>query len=285
MAQQQPEDALLTSAATPFDFNSAIEHGKTQVINTAVGDVPVFIVPENMKVHDLSALVENQLKKPRHLKQSIELLTEESFIEYFNRYATEHSTIFVNDKESTLTAVFDYHESEESPAWKRHTAFYKCPKTKEWGAWMEFNNKKMEQEQFALFIEENLKEISEPDGATMLQIASTLKASSSTDFRSAIRLDNGEVQFNYTEKIEGQAGATAQLKIPEKIELIVAPFMRGAAYKMEARFRYRINQGGLIMWYTLIRPHVFIDDAFNDVVTKINEGQKTGHLVHAIPPV
>jgi uncharacterized protein YfdQ (DUF2303 family) len=74
------------------------------------------------------------------------------------------------------------------------------------------------------------------------------------------------------------------LQIPEKITLVVAPFMKGAAYKVEARFRYRIAQGGLTMWYTLIRPHVFVDDAFNDVVNKINEGKKTGHLVHAIPP-
>jgi len=279
------QSEALSNIPAAFDFQSAIEFGKKQVIQTQVNDVPVFIVPDDMKVHDLSALVEGQLARPRHLKQSIELLTEESFIEYFNRYATESSTIFVNDKESTLTAVFDYHEAPDAPAWKRHTAFYKCPKTKEWGAWMEFNNKKMEQEQFALFIEENLKEITEPDGATMLQIASTLKASSSTDFRSAIRLDNGEVQFNFTEKIEGQAGVTAQLQIPEKISLVVAPFMKGAAYMVEARFRYRIAQGGLTMWYTLIRPHVFVDDAFNDVVNKINEGKQIGHLVHAIPPV
>jgi uncharacterized protein YfdQ (DUF2303 family) len=284
MEKPTPTTPPPTSPLVPFDFKTAIDFGKTQVIKSEVGDIPVFIVPESMKVHDLSNLVEAQLPRPRHLKQGIELLTEESFVEYFNRYATESSTIFVNDKDSTLTAVFDYHESHEVPAWKRHTAFYKCPKTKEWGAWMECNNKKMEQELFALFIEENLKEITEPDGATMLQIASTLKASSSTDFRSAIRLDNGEVQFNYTEKIEGQAGVTAQLQIPEKITLVVAPFMKGAAYQVEARFRYRIAQGGLTMWYTLIRPHVFVDDAFNDVVNKINEGKKTGHLVHAIPP-
>lgn len=270
---------------SPFDFQSAIEFGKKQVIQTAVNDVPAFIIPADMKVVDLNNLVEQQLPNPRHLIERVELLTEESFIEYYNRYATENSTIFVNDKDSTLTAVFDYHESSGQAKWKRHAAHYKCPKTKEWSAWMEFNNKKLEQEAFALFIEENIKEIIEPDGATMLQIASTLKASSSTDFRSAIRLDNGEVQFNYTEKIEGQAGVTAQLQIPEKIKLIVAPFMKGNAYEMEARFRYRIASGGLTMWYTLIRPHVFVDDAFNDVVSKIIGAKKTGHLVHAIPPL
>lgn len=279
------KSAQLSSTPAPFDFQSAIEIGKKQVIQTTLNDVPIFIIPNDMKLVDLNALVEEQMPAPRHLKERVELLTEESFIEYYNRYATENSTIFVNDKDSTLTAVFDYHESSGQAKWKRHAAFYKCPKTKEWGAWMEFNNKKLEQENFALFIEENIKEIIEPDGATMLQIASTLKASSSTDFRSAIRLDNGEVQFNYTEKIEGQAGITAQLQIPEKIKLIVAPFMKGNAYEVEARFRYRIQQGGLTMWYTLIRPHVFVDDAFNDVVKKINEAKKTGHLVHAIPPV
>lgn len=280
----ETKELIAQAKALPFDFSAAIEHGKKQVIQTEVNNIPVFIVPNDMKVHDLSALVNEQLPAPYSLKQNIELLTEDSFVEYFNRYASESSTIFVNDKDSTFTAVFDYHKSPTEPQWKRHTAIYKCPKTKEWGSWIESNNKKMSQEEFALFIEENIKEIVEPDGATMLQIASTLKATSTTDFRSSIRLDNGEVQLTYIEKIEGQAGVSAQLQTPEKITLVVAPFMKGAAYNVEARFRYRINQGTLTMWYTLIRPHIFVDDAFTDVVNKVNEAKSTGHLVHAIPP-
>lgn len=279
------ETAEIKSTPAPFDFSSAIEHGKKQVIKTEYKGVPVFVIPDDMKVENLSALVNEQLPRPYSLKQNIELITSESFAEYFNRYATDSSTIFVNDKDSSFTAVMDYHDSPTEPSHKRHIATYKCPKTKEWSSWAEGNNKKMTQEEFALFIEDNLREITDPNPADMLQIASTLKASNNVDFKSGMRLDNGEVQFTYTENIQGQAGVTGQLQVPEKIKLIMAPFMKGAAYEIEARFRYRIASGGLTMWYALIRPHVFVDDAFTDAVNKIKEQMEKGHLVHAIPPL
>lgn len=278
------ENRETANGSLPFDLATAIEHGKKQVIQTEYKGTPVFVIPADMKVHDLSNLVKEQLPRPYSLTETVELLTSDSFIEYFNRYATDSSTIFVNDSNSTFTAIFDYHDSPTEPCWKRHIAVYKCPKTKEWSSWEKSNNEKMTQEEFALFIEDNVREIIDPDGSTMLQIASTLKASNNVDFKSGIRLDNGQVQFNYTENIQGQAGVTGQLAVPEKLKLIMAPFMKGAAYEIEARFRYRISQGGLTMWYTLIRPHVFVDDAFADAVSKIKDGIQRGKLVHAIPP-
>lgn len=138
----------------------------------------------------------------------------------------------------------------------------------------------MTQEEFALFIEENVREIFEPNGAEMMQIAATLKAKNNVDFRSSTRLDNGEVQFMYTETIQGQAGVNGQLSIPEKFTLALSPFLKGTAYEIEARLRYRINPGGLQMWYTLIRPHTFADHAFTEIVGRIKEQTPKGHLVH-----
>lgn len=278
----QPINNTIEAIATQENL---IEHGKRQTINTTFNGIPVFVIPNDMKVATLKEIVEEQLPRPYSLNQKIELLTEESFIEYFNRYATESSTIFVDDQTSTFTAVLDYHDSPKEPAHKRHVAYYRCPQTKEWNSWYKHNNEKMSQEEFALFIEDNLKEIDEPNPADMLQIASTLKAKNNVDFSSGIRLDNGEVQFNYTEKIQGVAGVQGQLEIPEKIKLIIAPFLKGPAYNIEARFRYRVAQGGLTLWYSLIRPHACVDDAFTEVCEKINTGKKKGHLVHAKPPI
>jgi uncharacterized protein YfdQ (DUF2303 family) len=142
----------------------------------------------------------------------------------------------------------------------------------------------MSQMEFALFIEDNLKEIDEPNGAQMLEIAASLKASTDVDFKSNIRLDNGEVQFNYTETINGQAGVSGQLTIPEKIKLIIKPFLNGHPYVMEARFRYRVAQGGLTMWYTLIRPHVVQQDAVDQVIEQVTEGMERGQLLQAREP-
>lgn len=255
--------------------------GTTQPIQTEYQGVPVFVVHRDMKVETLSHLVEQQLERPYHLTQNVKLLSVDSFIDYFNRFATESSTIFIDDNNTKFIAVLDYHDSPTEPKWKRHTAIYVCPKTTEWNSWIKSNNEKFSQEDFALFIEENLREIAEPDGATMLEIASSLKAKKSVDFKSGIRLDNGEVQFNYTESIAGSAGIAGQLSIPEKFKLVLQPFLNGAAYEVEARFRYRINQGQLALWYTLIRPHAVVDDAFKDCVKKVGEGIKLGHVVHA----
>lgn len=266
-----------------FDLKAAIDFGKKQVIQTKFDETPVFILPSDMKVEALKDIAEQHYQRqerPQQLKQSVQLTTEDSFVEYFNRYATESSTIFVDDKTSVFTAVLDYHDDPAKPAWKRHTANYSCPKTKEWGSWIECNNKKMTQEEFALFIEDNLKEIIKPNGADMLQIAANLKAKNDVDFKSAIRLDNGQVQFAYTETVSGQAGLNGQMQIPEKIKLIIAPYFKGAAYEIEARFRYRITPQGLQMWYTLIRPHIFSDDAFTDIVEKVKSKIDKGHLVH-----
>lgn len=263
-----------------------IEHGKRQVIEKEIKGIPVFVIPSDMKVHELNSLIEKQMPRPYRLEQKVELLTEESFVEYFKRYATASSTIFVDDHTSTFTAVLDYHDSPNEPAHKHHVATYKCPKTKEWCSWFESNNKKFNQEEFALFIEENLKEIEEPNGADMLQIATTLKAKNNVDFSSGIRLDNGEVQFTYKETVNGVAGVQGQVAIPEKFKLIIQPFLKGPAYNIEARFRYRVVQGTLTMWYSLIRPHACADDAFNDICDRIKTGiGETGHLIHARPPV
>jgi uncharacterized protein YfdQ (DUF2303 family) len=264
--------------AEQFNFNDAVRIGKEQTVQTNYNGIPIFVVPDNMKVETLKHLVDEQLERPYTLKQTVELLTQQSFIDYYNRYCDENSTIFVNEKNCEFTAILDYHESPNDPKWCRHRAVYKCPQTKEWNSWVKSNNEKMNQEDFALFIEDNVREITEPNGAEMLEIASSLKAKNNVDFKSAVRLDNGELQFNYTENISGQAGVAGQLKIPEKIKLTISPFLKGAAYQPEARFRYRISPAGLQMWYTLIRPHVFSDDAFADMVADVGNKMKAGHI-------
>lgn len=265
------------------DFSAAVEIGKRQVIATEYKGIPVYLVPDDMKVEQLSSLVNQQLERPYRLNQTVRLITADSFIDYFNRFASSTSTIFVDDESSTFLAVLDYHESPKEPAWMGHKATYQCPKTKEWNSWLASNNQKMSQEDFALFIEDNMREISDPDGAVMLEIASSLKAKSDVDFKSAIRLDNGQVQFTYNENVSGQGGITGQLTIPEKIKLVISPFLQGAAYEIEARFRYRITPNGLSMWYTLIRPHIFVEDAFKDVCSAITTKMSKGQIVHGVP--
>lgn len=252
--------------------------GSKQVIQIKHDDTPVFVIPNDMKVETLEKLVEATRQFPRRLTETIRTLSAESFLEYFNRFATESSTILADNTKNEFMAIIDFHESHDKANWKSHKLLYACPTTKEWNCWFEKNNEKMTQEDFAFFLEENIREIVEPNGAVMLEIAATLKASNNVDFRSAIRLNNGEIQFNYIEKIEGAAGVNGQLSIPEKFKLLLTPFIKGPSYEIEARFRYRVHSGGVHIWYTLIRPHVFLDDALTEVFEKIKTGMSKGHM-------
>jgi len=95
-----------------------------------------------------------------------------------------------------------------------------------------------------------------------------------------VRLDNGQTQFNYTEQMSANAGVTGQLEIPEEIQLGLQPFRGSEFYDTKAKFRYRIREGKLVMWYDLVRPAKIAETAFNDVRTKIKSGMTKGMLIN-----
>jgi uncharacterized protein YfdQ (DUF2303 family) len=236
---------------------------------------PIALVPHGVTLQGL----EEHLPAPIRIRQRLTVLDADTFISYINRFATAASAVFCNGPEGrTFTAVIDYHQPD-APAWREHSATYRCPITVEWGRWKEQDRKRMDQATFAEFIEENIKDIVQPNGllsapnaADMLEISRTLEAKKNISFRQGTRLDNGQVQLTYNEQIDGRAGETGQLSIPEQFFIGVKPFLGGDAFCIPARFRYRIAEGRLTMWYELVRPDKVLEEAYNAVRTKIQDG-------------
>ncbi|QIH07139.1 MULTISPECIES: DUF2303 family protein [unclassified Pseudomonas] len=233
---------------------------------------PVALVPNGVKVQDL----EDLLPAPSRIRQQVTMLDADSFIEYVNRFATPATSVFCNGPEGrTFTAVLDYHQPG-TPAWSDHTASYCCPITVEWGRWKAADRKRMDQAAFAEFIEDNVKDIVQqddfpaaPSAADMLEISRTLEAKKNISFRQGTRLDNGQVQLTYNEEIDGRAGEAGQLNIPEQFFIGIKPFLGGDGFCIPARFRYRIVDGRLAMWFELIRPEKVLEEAYNAVRAKI----------------
>ena len=48
-------------------------------------------------------------------------------------------------------------------------------------------------------------------------------------------------------------------------------YFNGAAYRIDARLKYRIREGKLTLWYELIRPEKIIEDARKANDTKLRE--------------
>lgn len=233
----------------------------------SIGDTPVAVLEMDQRVDSL----ERWLPAPTRIRESITLTEVRSFIDYWQAFANDSSVIFADIENKRFRAVFDYH-TPAAPAWGEHSATLLCRLSTEWKAWSEKNQKPFDQAGFAEFIEMNALDIVSPDSAEMVQIALTLQAKTNIEFKSGIRLQNGQVQLGYQETINGTAGENGQLQIPEKFELGIRVFQGGEKYKVEAFLRYRIRDGKLTFFYQLIRPERILEDAFELVKKQIAEG-------------
>lgn len=260
------------------DIDAAVEAGikiGTQKAFSLHDNQIGVMVPKGfeLKVYD------KKLPKPEYTENTVNLDTAESFIEYFNRYADESSVISCDINDGSFRGIIDYH-TKDQPEYGRHICEFTCKRTEEWTQWRNYSGCAMSQEEFAYFIEQHAEEIITPTPADMLEIALSLRAKKNINFDKAIRLDNGQTQLEYTEVIKGTAGARGQLAIPEIIEIGVKLFEGGEGYKMQSRFRYRIKEGQLAMWYELIRPHKAHQKAVNDAFNLIKEQANHSMIVH-----
>lgn len=255
------------------NIQAAIDAGKQ--INTGkafeINGHHLIVVPDGMTVRELDDI------NPfiHHTKATVKTDSAASFIEYFNRFSDDKSAVFMSG-DGIYTGIIDYH-SETNPDWCDHKVLFNPVKTEEWHKWLSLNGNKFDQEEFAYFIEDCAEEIINPPAAEMLEIATTLKAKTKIDFSSGKNLANGQTQLTYNEVIDGAAGPKGELKIPEKIVIGMRLYKGGEAYKMEARFRYRIREGKIALWYDIIRPQKTIDSALEDMTTVI-KGQVKNQL-------
>lgn len=267
------------------DFKEAHQIGQQSLQHAGV--LPFVVVPENGKVVELSGVLE----RPLQLNQSVNLHTAKDFISYVNRFADKDSVIFVHVLGGKIKAVLDYHEAGRSdavtsdqdknqPRHCKHIANFSVEQTPEFIKIHEASGKKFTQTEFALFLEDVLPYISEPVAAELYEIVQTLSAKTGVDFKSGIRTDNGQVSLTYNETIEARAGAAGNLTIPEKIVFGVQVHRGGDHYAIPARFRWRIKDGGLTLWYDIDQLEKAIEKSMEDTVDYIKNG-KSVRVEHA----
>ncbi|GHA15336.1 hypothetical protein GCM10007989_07630 [Devosia pacifica] len=225
------------------------------------------IVPDGAELSDL----ERFMPAPAYAKASVSARTVQALIDYTNRHRTPATSIFADVEAGSVEAVIDFVTAENAPAHKANRIRYSAPFSEEWKRWTSISGKPMNQEAFATFIEENREDVVTPDGATMLELAKTLDAKKKVTFKSGIRLENGSVTLDYTDDTTATGGISGKLPIPTEIELGVPVFYGGDRYKITAFFRYRINEGKLVMWIDLHRIKHIRDAAFSDIIAAVAE--------------
>lgn len=215
---------------------------------------------------------------PRRKAGTVQAHDSEAFTRYVLKHGLTQTEIWADEENTSIVAVINAHDGvtgdglEDHAGWGDHRVLLKVRKTPAWNAWVATDGKWMNQEQFAEHIEDRAIDIAKPSAADMLELAQSITGTIGVTFESSKRLSNGETQLAYKESVDAKAGHRGQLEIPSHIELGLIPFQGAPAYKVRARFRYRINGGQLVLSYALERPEDILREAFTDVVEAISGG-------------
>lgn len=204
---------------------------------------------------------------PLRIEQDVKVSTAGALVDYVKLFGVpDRSLIFAHQDTMTLRAVFDYHL--DGADWAKHRATLKLEPTQPWKDWNGRSGKPMDQETFARFLEEHIPDISEPDGGTLVEAAQAFEATIGVQAKSVKRLANGQVTVIWAENIED----ASPIKLPTKLALLLQPFAGAKFYRVEAMIRWSIKQGGLSLWFDLLRPDRVIEAAFTDVVNEVRTG-------------
>lgn len=198
----------------------------------------------------------------------------DSFLTYWGKHRDDASEVYSDVEQLTVVAVLDASTATEA-RFGGHRLHLALRRTTAWEEWTSHDGKLLTQEQFANFLEDHLVSLVEPDAATMLEIAQSIKATTKAEFQSSTRLQSGERKFAYVESTNATAGPKGDLAIPETFKIAVPPFEGADAYSMTARFKYRLGGGSLALGFKLEQPEERARAAFADVLAAIAEGIQT----------
>lgn len=263
---------IFEQARQPQELSHSMESGK------------LFAVPDGWSLKT-DAELEKFQPVPSRKKGNITFTTSESFVEYVNLHKTDETRIYAVSTESNpliVKAVFNENEPGIAtlPGWRDFTATF-IPKTAlEWSTWMKSNRSVMSQFDFAVFIEENLKDIYQPkeesdqpalpDGSSMLAMALKFEVNSEKRMKSSVRLQSGGSNIDFVDTDD--AATVERMNVFDKFAIGIPVFWKASGYVLTARLRYRNQQGKLMLWYELIRPDLTIDDAVTDALALIEKG-------------
>jgi uncharacterized protein YfdQ (DUF2303 family) len=255
--------------------------------NAVVADLARRAVPARFDIVEnrvIGVVVDGQLTtydieeyglNPRRQTGKVTLTDQDSFVLYVNRHRDDdRTTLWTNVDAGTVTAVLNDHMQDDTEAgWADHRAALQLKLTEDWKFWAANDGKWLSQTTFAEHIEEGALNVVNPAAADMLEIAQSFQAKRGVAFKSSVRLESGEVGLLYEETTDAKVGVRGTIDVPSSFTLKLQPFDGGPEYTdLVSRFRYRINDGQLLLGYKINRPDLVKRAAFNEITSSVSEG-------------
>lgn len=256
-AKMQPVIDAVTRAAAPKELTE----GLVGIVVPSDGRVEIVDVVERMAKH---------AEHPDRKRGTFAVHGAESFVAYLAKHGEPETEVWADAINARILGIVNAHGV--SAGWADHRVLYSVQHTPAWRAWTERDGKYVDQSTFAELIEDRLTDIVRPAAADMLELAQTFQATIGVRFESSKLLSSGERQLAYRETVDAKAGRAGNLEIPRDFDLALVPFEGAAAFKVTARFRYRITDGELRVGFRLNRPEDVLREAFGTVVEAIASG-------------
>lgn len=231
-------------------------------------DPSAFIVPVDARLEVIDPARFDKLNStPRRAEGIVQPQTLEALINYVDyHHDIAATTVWVGAETGKVIAVINDHAGADgAPGWGDHRAIFEPRMTPEWLRWKRADGSWLEQEAFAELLEDGLTEIAEPAGATLLEVASTMSGKTEVSWEQATRLDNGAISAKYVEDVKAGAGARGDLEIPTQFTLVLPVFAGEDAIQIEARLRWRLRAGKLLLGFKLDNPHRAVQESVDRI--------------------
>jgi len=184
---------------------------------------------------------------PSRIRAGVNFRDVDDFVRYVLRYKSDNNTmIFHKASAQRIDAALDYHGSPDKPSWSTHCASVRlCPST-EWALWAGVMGSWMGQLELAEFLEKAALCGSDttPEPAVLLEAARHFQAIRSVNFRSAVRVTNGDLQLTYEQISKASVGEKGTVTVPDTFH-VHAPYYRGGSpADILIRLYWRLTEEG-----------------------------------------
>lgn len=243
----------------------------------ADGEIYGYKLPDRVEVVDLDTEVYvRRRERPRRKTGTVVVHDVAAFTEYYKKHSDTDTEVYTELDAGTVLAVLNAHQGNaDAPRWEDHRLLLQLTPTLPWKRWTDQDRQMLLQIQFADFIEENLVDIAnEPvPAAAMLQVATTFQTNTKGAYTSRINPSSGARTLLFDEETTATSGGNGKqtIGVPEKFAVLLAPFDDVDLYKMEARLRYRIENGHLKLGFLLDRPQDSFRAAVKQIVDQVHE--------------
>lgn len=219
---------------------------------------------------------ERALEAPSRGRRRVTLRTVSSFLEAFKTFVAAGSAwpaFYVNGRGNGLNVRLIFN----SNSWADSYMALQLDVSAQFRRWLALeaaglNNQKA----FAQFIEDNLADVVEPQGAKLLEICRGFRATQTVRFASTVDLTNGDVGLEYIQETKaGTVDAKSRLQVPETITLGLPLYEGEERIKIKARFRYEIDDGRLRLGVKFPQLEAAFEAASADLIARLRKALPT----------